>query len=217
MKKKVFCLLTIALLATGCGKIPTLQNGEEAVVTFENGDKISVDELYKEIKDTYALSSLISLVDTYVLEKEFPDYIDTAKDYAENYYKSLESSFDTEEELLEALNDSGISSAEAYKKIIYLNHMQTHASEEYAKAQITEKEIKNYYKNELVSDIELSHILITADTNDEMLDDELDSAEDKAEAQVEDLIKELEKTKKESEELKNEETKTKEKEIKLKE
>ncbi|MBE6147984.1 MAG: hypothetical protein E7167_00515 [Firmicutes bacterium] len=196
MKKKVCCLFAIALLATGCGKIPTLSNGEEAVVTFENGDKISVDELYAKVKDTYALSSLVILIDTYVLEKNFPDYIDTAKDYAENYYKSLEEEYETEEKLLQALYDSGISSIETYKELIYLNYMQSHAAEEYAKLQVSDKEIEKYYDNNILGDIEISHILITPETNDKMTDDEVKAAEDVAKKKVENLIKELKNTKK---------------------
>ena len=46
MKKRICLLLAILLVVTGCGKIPTLENGKEAVVTFKNGDKISVDDLY---------------------------------------------------------------------------------------------------------------------------------------------------------------------------
>lgn len=196
MKKKVCCLLTIALLASGCGKVPTLENGQEAVVTFENGDKISVDDLYEEVKETYALTSLVSMIDKYVLEKTFPDYIDTAKEYAENYYKALEENYGGADELLEALVASGISSAEAYKEIMYLNYMQSHAAEEYAKDQITDKDIEKYYKDEVVGDIEVSHILITADVTDKMKDDEVKKAEEAAKDKVESIIKELKQTKK---------------------
>ncbi|MBQ6841087.1 MAG: peptidylprolyl isomerase [Bacilli bacterium] len=196
MKKKVCYLLAIAMLATGCGKIPTLENGQEAVVTFENGDKISVDELYQEVKDTYALTSLMSLIDTYVLEKTFPDYIDTANEYVENYYKALEENYGGEEALLEALTQSGIASIDAYKKIIYINYMQSHAVEEYAKAQITDKDIEKYYKNDVVGDIEVSHILITPEVTDKMKDSEIKEAEKKAKETAESILKELKETKK---------------------
>ncbi len=196
MKKKVCYLLAIAMLATGCGKIPTLENGQEAVVTFKNGDKISVDELYKEVKDTYGLTSLMTLIDKYVMDKTFPDYIDTANEYVENYYKALEENYGGKDALLEALTQSGISSIEAYKDIIYLNYMQSHAVEEYAKDQITEKEIEKYYKNDFVGDIEVSHILITPETTDKMSKDEVAKAEEKAKEKVEKLIKELKATKK---------------------
>ncbi|MBE6155407.1 MAG: hypothetical protein E7164_01470 [Firmicutes bacterium] len=193
MKKKVCYLLAIALLVTGCGKIPTLENGQEAIVTFENGDKISVDDLYEEVKETYALTSLIKMIDTHVLEKTFPDYIDTAKEYADNYYKALAENYGGEEALLEALVQSGISSGKAYKEIMYLNYMQSHAAEEYAKAQITDKEIEKYYEDEVVGDIEVSHILITPEITDDMKEEEIKNAEKAAKEKAENIIKELKK------------------------
>ena len=45
MKKKIIIgLFAILLLATGCGKIPKLENGQEAIVAFDKEGKISVDD-----------------------------------------------------------------------------------------------------------------------------------------------------------------------------
>ena len=60
------CLLTLC----GCGEIPKLQNGEEAVITFAKDEKehmISAEELYTELKNNYGLEATINLIDTYVL------------------------------------------------------------------------------------------------------------------------------------------------------
>ena len=47
MKKKILVLCMCLILTSGCGKqIPKLKNGEEAVVTINEKNKISVDELY---------------------------------------------------------------------------------------------------------------------------------------------------------------------------
>ena len=52
MKKKIIVLALIVLLMSGCGsKIPTLSNGDEAVVTLKNGSMISVNELYEAVKE----------------------------------------------------------------------------------------------------------------------------------------------------------------------
>ena len=56
MKKKIFALCAIMLLASGCGKVPKLENGKEAIVTFKDGEKISVDDFYELIKNEYGLS-----------------------------------------------------------------------------------------------------------------------------------------------------------------
>lgn len=59
MKKKIVLAMALTLLLTGCGKVPKLENGKDAVVSFKNGDKISVDDLYTQMKDKYALSILV--------------------------------------------------------------------------------------------------------------------------------------------------------------
>ena len=53
MKKILIGTLAILLLATGCGKVPKLENGQEAVVTMK-GEDISVDSLYESLKKDYA-------------------------------------------------------------------------------------------------------------------------------------------------------------------
>ena len=197
MKRKICSLLVIGLLLTGCGKIPKLANGNEAVVSFDNGDMISVDDLYTEIKDTYGLSSLITLIDTYVLEKTFPDYIEEAKEYAESYIKAIKANYDSDDEFLTALRTyAGVSSEEAYEEYIYLSYMQSHAAEEYAKLQITDKQINKYYENEIVGDIEVSHILITPEVTDDMTDEEKETAENNAMAEAKEILETLKSTKK---------------------
>lgn len=56
MKKKILILSMCLILASGCGKqIPKLKNGEEAVVTFNEKDKISVDDLYQKLNQSVLL------------------------------------------------------------------------------------------------------------------------------------------------------------------
>ena len=57
--KKILLLSTVCFtLLCGCGKIPKLKNGEEAVITFKKDKKehkISADELYEELKNNFGL------------------------------------------------------------------------------------------------------------------------------------------------------------------
>lgn len=183
MKKKFICLLMGALLLTGCGKVPKLKNGEDAVVSFNENEMISIDELYTEMKDNYALSILLNMIDKKVLEETFKDEIDNAKENAENYVKAIKESYDSNEELETAINQYGFASIDEYQDYIYLSYMKNHAMEEYAKSKITDKQIKNYYDENVEGDIEVSHILITPEVTDEM-DDE---AKEKAEKEAKDL------------------------------
>lgn len=196
MKKKIGLLLAAVLLTAGCGKIPTLKNGEEAVVTFENGDKISVDDLYEEMKDTYALQTLITMIDKVVLENTFPDYKEEAQKLAETNYETMLSYYDSEDELLELLRQYyGIASIEAYKNSVYLSYMQNHATEEYAKSLVTDAEAEKYYEDEMVGDVELAHILIVPEVTDKMTDEEIENAESAAKATADSILKELKNTK----------------------
>ena len=73
MKKKVLILGVCSLLLCGCGKIPTLSNGDEAVVTFKDGNMISANDFYEEIKNNFGLNTLLNMIDKFVFESEFAD------------------------------------------------------------------------------------------------------------------------------------------------
>ena len=44
MKKKLILMIITIGLLTGCGKIPKLSNGEEAIVKFDDGTMYSVED-----------------------------------------------------------------------------------------------------------------------------------------------------------------------------
>ena len=202
MKKKICLICVLALLLTGCGKVPKLSNGKDAVVTFKNGDKISVDELYNNMKETFALSSLITLSDKYVFETTFKDYKEKAMEYTDSHVQAFIEQFGGEDKFLEQVQAAGYASIDAYKDYIYLSYMQSHAVEEYAKDQIKNSEIKDYYKNTLKGDVEISHILITPEITKDMGDEDKKAKEKEAKKLAEEIIGKLEKSKNKEEEFK---------------
>lgn len=201
MKKKIFALCAIMLLASGCGKVPKLENGKEAIVTFKDGEKISVDDFYELIKNEYGLNSLISMVDKYICETEFEDYKDTASKNADALINSLKEQYGSEDKLLEALQGSGYNTIDAYKDYAYLSYLQSHAIEEYAKTKITDKEIENYYKNDAIGDMEINHILITSNVKKDATDDEKKAAQDEAKKKANEVINKLNTAKKNGEDI----------------
>ena len=66
MKKILACGIIVLLLSTGCGKVAKLENGQDAVVNLSNG-AISVDNLYEEVKNKYALGVLLDMIDRQIL------------------------------------------------------------------------------------------------------------------------------------------------------
>lgn len=195
MKKGLILSLICLMTLCGCGKIPTLQNGEEAVITFAKDDKehkISAEELYKELKANFGLEATIKLIDTYVLETEYADYKEEAKKNASAYMDAMIESYGSKEELLNAIiANTNYTTLEGYEEYLYISFMQSHAVEEYAKNQVTDKEIEKYYKDSVKGDIEVYHILVTPKVTDDMKSDEKTKAESEAKTKAQDIIKRL--------------------------
>ncbi|MBQ8659499.1 MAG: peptidylprolyl isomerase [Bacilli bacterium] len=197
MKKKIIVLALCMILLSGCGsKIPKLANGDEAVVTLKDGEMIGVGDLYTEMKDQYAMDILINMVDKNILEKAYSDRLEDATNYVESYMTQLESAYG--DQLEEAISYyTNYKTIEAFKDSVYIDYLRQIAIEDYCKKQITDKEIEKYYDEEIVGDIKVSHILITANVTDDMTDEEKKTAETEAKEKIEAIITELKKTKKE--------------------
>ena len=201
MKKKVLILGVCSLLLCGCGKIPTLSNGDEAVVTFKDGNMISANDFYEEIKNNFGLNTLLNMIDKFVFESEFADEMENANTYADAVIDQLKSNYGSEEELLSALQYSGYQTIEAYKDFVYISYLQNIAIEAYVSDNITEDELKEYYENDVYPDMTISHILITPDVTDDMEDEEKEKAENTAKETVEKIIDELNTAKKNGDDI----------------
>lgn len=196
MKKKLICILAVLLLVTSCGKVPKLKNGDEAVVTMKDGD-ISVEKLYSEMKEKYALDMLITKIDTAILnnvyktDDEEKNYIDkqleTIKYYYETYYKSQYKSFQ------EYLTQNGVESEDELKENIRLTYKRNKTVKDYVKSIITDKEIEKYYDEEIFGDISASHILIKPEYDKNASDEEKKEAEKKALKEAKEVIAKLKK------------------------
>ena len=199
MKKKILIALLILGCTAGCGKVPKLSNGKEAVVSFEDTKiSISADDLYNEIKEKYALSSLIDMIDNSILLKEYQKSDSDAKKYADEqlesikkYYVDDDGKYD-EKSLLSALSQYyGISSLDGFKEMLKLTYYRNKAVDDYAKNSITDKQVQKYYDEEYVGDISCKHILIAPKTTDSMSDAEKKKAEEAALKTAKEVIKKL--------------------------
>lgn len=202
MKKKVLILGMCSLFLCGCGKIPTLSNGDEAVVTFNDGSMISANDFYEEIKNTYGLNTLVNMIDKYIYETEFKDNLSDAKTYASSYIDQLVSYYGSEDDLLSTIQSYyGFQSIDAFEESIYLNYLQDLGAKTYVKDNISEEELQEYYENSVYPDMTISHILVTADVTDDMSDEEKEAAEAEAKTTIENIIKELDTAKKNNEDI----------------
>ena len=201
MKKKILVSLLILGLVAGCGKVPKLANGEEAVVSFDKAENgISATELYNKIKKNYALSSLIDMIDSKILLEKYSNKKDDAKKYVDeqltsvkNYYVDDNGKYN-EESLLNTLKTYyGISTIDEFKTMLELSYYRDLAITDYAKENVTDKQIKKYYDEETVGDISAKHILISPKTKDDMTDEEKKKAEEEALKAANEVISKLNK------------------------
>lgn len=185
MKKLLISLLLVLLLVTSCGKVPVLENGQEAVMTSKAGD-ISIDDLYEEVKSKYALNALMNMIDYKLLEEKYPES-DEEKDYIEAQLEQLEYSFENSYYVQYYANFKsfakdyyGVTSMDAVEEIISLQYKKNLYTEDYAKTLVTDKEIEKYYKDTVIGDIKASHILIKADYADNASEADIKKAYEEA-------------------------------------
>ena len=93
MKKKLILIIITIGLLTGCGKVPKLSNGNDAIIKFDDGTMYSVDEIWNEVKDNYALSVMLTKIDEKILLEEYKDKQSDMEEYLKNYETYLKSNY----------------------------------------------------------------------------------------------------------------------------
>ena len=198
MKKKLLICLAVLGLTSGCGKVSTLPNGDDALVSFSNTNLgISAGDLYSEVKGT-ALSKLIDMIDTKILLDKYPDKSSDADKYVNEQYDLIKTNFKDDKGKFdeEALKEQiyayyGITDIAKFKDIIRLNYYRTEAVNDYAKKSVTDKQIQKYYDENVYGDISCKHILITPAVTDDMSDEDKTKADKEALQKAKDIIKKL--------------------------
>ena len=196
MNKKIQKVVALSLasmtLLSGCGAktIPTLENGDQAVVTFNENAKISVTDFYNQMKDKYGTEVILHMIDKMILEKKYADSTEEAHKNADSVMSQLETSYG--DKLLSAIQTyTGYQTLDEYKDYVYLSYLQNKAAEDYAKDNIGEKDIKKYYNDEIKPDIKVSHILISVNYASDASDDDKTKAKNEAKAKAQEALDKL--------------------------
>ena len=192
IQKVVALILASMTLLSGCGAktIPTLENGDQAVVTFNENAKISVNDFYNQMKDKYGTEVILNMIDKMILEKKYADSTEEAHKNADSVMSQLESSYG--DKLLSAIQTyTGYQTLDEYKDYVYLSYLQNKAAEDYAKDNIGEKDIKKYYNDEIKPDIKVSHILISVNYASDASDDDKTKAKNEAKAKAQEALDKL--------------------------
>lgn len=188
--KTIALILFAGLLLTGCGKIPTLENGQQVVASVD-GKSFTAEELYQELKGQGGNFVLTDMIDKFIVSKEIKDTTD-AKEYAKSQVDLIKAQYASNGGDFEAdLKAYGYESVEQYMELIQNDYMKQQVVENFVKANFTDKEIDAYYKDEIFGELTVKHILITPDVTDDMTDDEKSAAEKAALDKAKKLIADI--------------------------
>lgn len=196
MKKNTIKLMgttmALMLLVTGCGKVPKLENGQDAVITL-NGENISVDTLYNEMKNKYALSVLLDLMDEEVLNKEYKDTEESKTEVQDQIDLLLQQYGNGDEATLlqQTYSAWGIDNMEDLKSYLTLQYKRNKAVEDYAKSIVKDDEINKFYEEKIFGDITAKHILISPEVGTNSTDAEKKAAEEEALKTANEVISKL--------------------------
>lgn len=182
----IIAVLLIILIAVSTKNTKT-KNGDDIVVQVD-GKTITANDLYKELKAQNGRNVAINMIDDYILNKEYK----TTDDMKKSAEATLESYKNTYGESYQSfLEYNGLSNDAQLKDLLIKNSKLTNVTEDYIKENISEKEMKKYYDENIVGDIEAKHILISFGYEDDASDEEKEKAEKAAKEKAEDIIKKI--------------------------
>ena len=150
-------------------RIATLKDGTQPIATV-NGETITADDLYTNMKEYYSVNILLNEIDDMILTKLYPETDDMnteVEETAEQYYSYYESGGYTREEFLKQY---GFASEKDFVESLKLDYRRNKYYEEYVEKMITDKEIDKYYKDEVFGDVDSKHILVKIDNENGMKD-----------------------------------------------
>ena len=194
MKKKyilsICLMLAVVLGITGCGKKADLDDNKTAVSLKDS--KITATEYYNEIKKSN-ISKLVDMIDHKLFDEKYKSNEEEDKSVKEQI-NQIKSSYEDESTFLNVIKQYfGVNSEEELEDMLRLEYKRNEAVEDYVKEDLSDKEIENYYNDNIYGDIKASHILIKPDVKSDATDAEKEKAEKKAKAEAEKIINKLNK------------------------
>ncbi len=173
-------------------RIPTTKDGKQVLATLK-GKTITADDLYKTLKDQNGTTELVNMIDEYIAEKEVKitkddkkyvqEVVDYYKDYAEQYKTDLKTF------LTNYVGLSGISTEDEFYDFVLKDYKKSLAVSQYVGDKATEKELKEYYKNNYSDSLTVKHILVQVDSDAE----DSEKADKEALERAKEIIKKLDK------------------------
>lgn len=194
MKRKFIYGMAIIMtvgLVTGCGN--ELKKGEKVVAKVSDY-KVTADDLYNEMKDKYAIKILIDKIDHELMDTKFKTD-DKEEENIDNQIKQLKESYGIKEDGdLDSIIKQvyGLENEKELRNMLSLNYKRDLAIKDYvANKVVTDEEVTEYYDANIIGEVEVKHILITSNANEEDSDEVKEQKEEEAKKKAEDIIKKL--------------------------
>ena len=194
MKKKIIYGITTVLaisLLTGCGAAK-LKNGEELVAKVDNY-KISADDLYSEMKEKYAVKTLIDNIDHQLLDTTYKTD-ETETKAIENQIEEIKKTYGSNDQIFEQIIKQvyNVESVDELKSMLSLDYKRDSAIKDYVKEKVvTDEEVTTYYDTKVIGDVKASHILIKSNAKDSDSEETKTKKENEAKKKAEEIIKKL--------------------------
>lgn len=194
MKKRFIYGMAIIMtvgLVTGCGK--ELKKGEKVVAKVSDY-KVTADDLYNEMKDKYAIRILINKIDHELMDTKFKTDDKETKnidDRIEQIKKSYGTKTDEDfESIIKQIY--GVETEKELRDIFSLEYKRDLAIKDYvANKVVTDEEVTEYYDAKIIGEVEVKHILIKPNTNEEDNEEVKEQKEKEAKEKAESIIKKL--------------------------
>jgi len=194
MKKKyilsICLMLAVVLGITGCGKKANLDDNKTAVSLKDS--KITATEYYNEIKKSN-ISKLVDMIDHELFDEKYKSDEEEDKSVKEQI-NQIKSSYEDEATFLNVIKQYfGVNSEKELEDMLRLEYKRNEAVEDYVKKDLSDKEIENYYNDNVYGDIKASHILVKPEVKSDATDAEKEKAEKKAKEEAKKIINKLNK------------------------
>lgn len=156
----------VIMLILWPNRIAKLKDGSEVIVEVNN-KKFTADDLYTELKSSGGLDALVNLVDQYILYEKYDldeEAEKFAKEQSEQIYASYETYYGYTKE--QFLSSNGFKDEEEFMAYLRDEHYYQTYYDDYTETLISDKEINDFYKDEVFGDKDIYIFSASSEDND---------------------------------------------------
>ena len=197
----IVVLIAVIIVMAIARRVPKLKDGSSVVASI-NGVKVTAEDLYEDLSESYGLEKVQNTIDEHIASKEVTKltkanekYIDQVVDYYKKYAEYYGVSF--EQFLSSYVGISGITTEKEFREYVTKDYKKTLAVQKYISDHLTEKEIKDYYNKKYSEKLTVRVILVEPDKDAK----DKDKAKEEALKTAKSLLKKLDKVKDDAKKL----------------